>query len=95
MQMIAFVAWGYASQVDAMQREFPSVEAGEMLAGEMLETLFARLQEYQCHSVPVTRSGALVGLVTSENIGEFLMFQAALKTRAAGVVPPALAQPGA
>ena len=56
-----------------MQREFLSVEAGEML-----ETLFARLQEYQCHTVPVTRSGALVGLVTSENIGEFLMIQAAL-----------------
>jgi Zn-dependent protease len=71
-----------------MQREFQQVEAGEML-----ETMFARLQECQCHTVPVTRSGTLVGLVTSDNIGEFLMIQAALKTRA--IVPPVLAQTGA
>lgn len=66
-----------------MQREFPVVEAGEML-----EALFARLQECQCHTVPVTRRGVLVGLVTSDNIGEFLMLQAAMKGRATGVVPP-------
>jgi predicted transcriptional regulator len=73
---------------DVMQREFPEVEPGEML-----ETIFARLQECQCHTVPVTRYGQLVGLVTSENIGEFLMIQAALKARAA-VPPPVLAQAG-
>ena len=72
-----------------MQREFPVVEAGEML-----EALFARLQECQCHTVPVTRRGALVGLVTSDNIGEFLMIQAAMKGRATGVVPPVSAQTG-
>jgi len=59
---------------EVMQQEFPVVEAGEMLAH-----LFTRLQECQCRTVPVTRGGALVGLVTSENIGEFLMIQAALK----------------
>jgi CBS domain-containing protein len=72
-----------------MQREIPVVEAGEML-----ETVFARIQECQCHTVPVTRGGALVGLVTSDNIGEFLMIQAAMKGRPTGVVPPVSAQTG-
>jgi Zn-dependent protease/predicted transcriptional regulator len=70
-----------------MQREFPQVEPAEML-----ETLFARLQDCQCHTVPVTRHGALVGLVTSDNIGEFLMIQAAMKVRGAGPAAPAWAQ---
>jgi Zn-dependent protease len=72
-----------------MRRDFPVVDAGEML-----ETLFARLQERQCHTVPVTRNGALVGMVTSENIGEFLMIDAALKGRTATPAPPLLEQAG-
>ncbi|MCG3149802.1 MAG: putative zinc metalloprotease Rip3 [Verrucomicrobiae bacterium] len=72
-----------------MRRDFPQVEAGEMLEG-----LFARLQECQCHTVPVTRNGTLAGLVTSENIGEFLMIQAALKGRGTALVPPVVAQNG-
>lgn len=71
---------------DVMQRRFPEADPGDML-----ETMFARLQECECHTVPVTRGGALVGLVTSENIGEFLMIQAALKARAA-TPPPMLRQ---
>jgi len=59
-----------------MLREFPVVAEGEML-----EALFTRLQECQCHTVPVLRGGSLVGLVTSDNIGEFLMVQAALQGR--------------
>lgn len=66
-----------------MQREFPAVGAGEML-----ETLFARLQECQCHTVPVTHRGVLVGMVTSENIGEFLMIQAALERHAESILLP-------
>ena len=68
-----------------MEREFREVESGEML-----ESVFARLQECQCHTLPVTRGGALVGLVTSDNIGEFLMIQSALGTNA--TVPPMLAE---
>ncbi len=73
-----------------MQRESPVVEAGEML-----ETLFARLQECQCPCVPVTCSGVSVVWVTSDNTGAFLMIEAALKGRASSVVPPALPQAGA
>lgn len=71
---------------EVMQRNFPQAEPGEML-----ETMFARLQECGCHTVPVTHGGRLIGMVTSENIGEFLMIQAALKARAA-VPPPILGQ---
>lgn len=75
-----------------MRRDFHIVDAGEML-----ETAFARLQECECHTLPVTRGGGLVGLVTSENLGEFLMIQAALKERATGGPPPPVpsALPGA
>ncbi len=67
---------------EVMQRDFLEVESGEML-----ESVFSRVQQCQCHTVPVTRAGALVGLVTSENIGEFLMIQAALRDQAA-LSPP-------
>lgn len=83
-----------STRVEAvMRRDFHIVDAGEML-----ETAFARLQECECHTLPVTRGGGLVGLVTSENLGEFLMIQAALKERATGgPTPPPVpsALPGA
>jgi Zn-dependent protease/predicted transcriptional regulator len=49
--------------------------------GEMLERVFMRLQENGAHTVPVTRDGELVGLLTMENIGEMLRIQAALDQR--------------
>jgi Zn-dependent protease len=74
---------------DVMQRGFIEVDSGEML-----ETAFGRLQECQCHTVPVTHDGRLVGLVTSENIGEFLMIQAALRKRGVGSLPALAAEVG-
>jgi Zn-dependent protease len=59
---------------DAMQREFETVDAAEML-----ETSFRRLQSCQCHTLPVLRRGELVGLVTMDNVGEFVAIQAAAK----------------
>lgn len=46
-------------------------------ASEMLETVLARLQAHNCRTAPVMHGGALVGLVTMDNVGEFLMIQAA------------------
>jgi CBS domain-containing protein len=46
---------------------------------EMLETALARLRGQDCHTMPVTERGLLVGLVTMDNVGEFLMIQAAQK----------------
>jgi predicted transcriptional regulator len=48
-------------------------------ANEMLEPAFARLQACGCHTMPVLYAGKLIGLLTSENIGEFLMIQAAMR----------------
>ena len=45
---------------------------------EMVEAAFLRLQHSDCRSMPVLRDGRLLGMVTSENVGEFLMIQAAL-----------------
>ena len=44
----------------------------------MLETALARLQNRQCPMLPVERNKQLVGLVTTENVGEFIMIQGAL-----------------
>ncbi len=45
---------------------------------EMLESVFTRLQSSSCHSLPIAQDGQLVGLITMENVGEFLMVQSAL-----------------
>ncbi|MCC6484077.1 MAG: site-2 protease family protein [Armatimonadetes bacterium] len=63
---------------DSMRREFQQVEASEML-----ETAFRRLQDCNCRTLPVKKAGALVGLLTADNLGEFVMIQSALQT-----VPP-------
>ena len=57
---------------DTMKRNCPTAEASEML-----ETVLARVQGRDCHTVPVLDDGALVGLVTTDNIGEFIMIHAA------------------
>ncbi len=57
---------------EAMQTEFETADASEML-----ETAFRRLQSCPCRTVPVQRDGELVGLVTMENVGEFVAIQAA------------------
>src|SRR6266568_2742954 len=67
---------------DIMRREFEVVDGADML-----DTALARLQSCNCHTLPVTSRGALVGLLTMENVGEFLLVQSALgrspQTRAA------------
>ena len=59
---------------EVMRRDFQVVDANEML-----EPAFMRLQTCGCHTMPVTHQGELVGLLTSDNIGEFLMIQSALR----------------
>jgi Zn-dependent protease len=58
---------------DVMQRDVQEVDAGEMM-----ETAFARLESRGCQTLPVTSRGRLVGLLTTDNLGEFLMIQGAL-----------------
>ena len=58
----------------AMHNEFVTVDSLEML-----DTAFAKLKDCNCHTLPVTRQGELVGLLTMDNLGEFMRIQAALK----------------
>jgi Zn-dependent protease/CBS domain-containing protein len=65
-----------ANVADHMRRECPTAEASEML-----EAVLARMQGQDCHTVPVLDHGVLVGLVTMDNVGEFLMIHAAERKR--------------
>ena len=72
--MRALAQHGPESKVaDAMQREFETTEPSEEL-----ESAFVRLQACRCHTFPVVRAGRLEGVLTSENIGEYLMIRSAL-----------------
>jgi Zn-dependent protease len=64
---------------DVMKREFSTAEPSEMA-----DIVFGRLNECQCHTLPVTQDGRLVGMVTAENVGEFLMIESALRRRGPG-----------
>lgn len=61
---------------DVMQKQFYTADALELL-----EPLFMRMQAAQARIVPVLSGGQLVGLLTTENIGEFLMIQSAMEAR--------------
>jgi hypothetical protein len=46
-----------------------------------------RLQACPCHTLPVMHDGQLVGLVTMDNVGEFVMIHAALAGSLASRLP--------
>ena len=66
-----------ARVADNMERTCQTAEAGEML-----DSVLARTRSGECHTVPITENGVLVGLLTMDNVGEFLMIQAAERTKA-------------
>ena len=57
----------------AMQQDFTTVESLDML-----ETAFSKLKDCNCHTLPVTLNRKLVGLLTMENLGEYIRIRAAL-----------------
>ena len=59
-----------------MRREFETAEPADML-----QSVFNKLQQCECLSIPVVRNGELVGIVTMENIGEFLAIHSALRAK--------------
>ena len=61
-----------------MRRELPAAESAETL-----ETVFQRLQQCGCQAVQIVQDGRLVGLVTLDNLGEYLLIQATLQKRGA------------
>lgn len=68
--------------VDVIRRNVPAVDSHDMV-----ETALMRLQESGAKTLPVMHAGRFVGLVTSENITEFLMIRSALKTARATTSP--------
>jgi Zn-dependent protease len=73
----ALSARGQAAPVgEAMRRDFDQVHPGDML-----EPVFARLKECDCRIFPVIQDEKLVGLISAENVGEFMMIQTALRQR--------------
>jgi Zn-dependent protease/predicted transcriptional regulator len=49
---------------------------------ETLDAAFARMQACDCPILPVVRGGALVGVLTLENVGELMLIHTALQGRA-------------
>jgi predicted transcriptional regulator len=63
---------------EAMTSEFDSAEPAEMLEGAV-----QRLQASGCPALPVVQDGKLVGVLTMENVGEFMMVHSALRANRA------------
>ncbi len=72
---------------DALAKEGQQSNVGEVMERsfetanplEMLESIVPRLQACRCHSIPVVRDNQLVGIMTMDNLGEFVMIQSALR----------------
>jgi len=64
----------HSTVTSVMQENFVTVDSLEML-----ETAFAKLNDCKCHTLPVTSDGKLVGLMTMDNLGEYMRIQAALR----------------
>ena len=61
--------------IDVMRREVPEVDTHEMV-----ESALTRLEQSGAKTLPVTHGGRLAGLITAENITEFLMIRSALRS---------------
>jgi len=58
---------------DAMEQQFQTADADDLV-----EAVFTRLQGPTLRSMPVLWNGQLAGMITAENVGEYLMIEAAL-----------------
>ena len=63
------------SVAEVMHRNVPEIDSHDMV-----EKALTLLQESGSKTLPVTHGGRLVGLITAENITEFLMIRSALRT---------------
>jgi Zn-dependent protease/CBS domain-containing protein len=61
-----------------MERTFQTAQPTEPLANA-----FARLQSCNCHTIPVVSDGRLVGVLTADSVGEYLMIDSALRANRA------------
>jgi Zn-dependent protease/predicted transcriptional regulator len=63
-----------APVADVMDRAFQTADPYEPL-----DLAFDRLRECRCHTLPVVSGGELVGVLTTENVGEYLMIESAMR----------------
>ncbi len=63
----------YPTVESAIQKDYTTV--GHL---DMLESAFAKLNDCNCHTLPVLQNGRLVGLVTMDNLGEYMRIQAVM-----------------
>lgn len=59
-----------------MQKSFTTVDASAML-----DRAFRKLSDCRCHTMPVLSDNRLVGLLTMDNVGEFVRIQSALQSK--------------
>jgi Zn-dependent protease/CBS domain-containing protein len=77
--LLAALAKGGAARIgEVMRTDFRTLDARDMLEESM-----RKLQECACQTLPVLHGGRLVGMVTTENVGEFLMIQNARRAMGA------------
>jgi len=78
-----------SSLIQALGRRPPSTAVAEVMhrdfqiaePGEPVDSALARLRTSGCQSLPVVQGRELLGLLTLENVGEYMMIQAALHGR--------------
>lgn len=81
-----------AKLLDALAQRGRDAPVGEAMEttfrtaapGEPVERALARLQQCRCHTLPVVSDHRLDGVLTLENLGEFMMIEAALHSAVAG-----------
>jgi CBS domain-containing protein len=73
--LVAALATGNADVpvAQVMDREFQTTDAQDLL-----DAAVQRLQGCRCQVLPVLQRGQVVGLLTPDNVGEFIMFRGAV-----------------
>ncbi|HSQ57109.1 MAG TPA: site-2 protease family protein [Gemmata sp.] len=66
---------------EAAVRDLMHIDFGSTAPGEMLDPALSRLRESECPVMPVMDDGRLVGLLTTENVGELVMIREAVRAR--------------
>lgn len=65
---------------EVMKTDLPEVDSYDMV-----ESALEKIQQSGVPALPVTHGGRLVGIITSENITEYLMIRSALRSAASGI----------